>query len=132
MIRLSDYEYGLGDQDLRRTRYSRSDYIHLQVIKTIGCVIASCILIITLISLYYMDEIGWIALLAGEGFGTSRLVLIIAAGILGVSVFVLGIVSSIRSAGKKYDESEARVKEYGVTLGELLTMYEEEQEEESV
>ncbi|MCR4606005.1 MAG: hypothetical protein K5639_08425 [Eubacterium sp.] len=132
MIRLSDYEGGLGEQDIRRTRYKKADYIRLQVIKTICSVIVSYALIIALVSLYYIDRIRFGDLIK-EGFFVPERIFVVVAGVLVllISLVVWGGFCKKRSA-KEYDESELRVREYEKTLEELLALYEAERKEESV
>ena len=91
MIRLADYEKGIGSSDLKRTHYWRMDYVRMQILKTILAVFVAFVL-----------------------------------GIL------LSVIFTARIAGRAYDESRARVKEYYVTLMELEELYEKEGEEETL
>ena len=132
MIRLSDYESGLGDQDIRRTRFGRSGYIHLQVILAISCLIASVIAVITLISLYYMDDIRLSLIFELKNIKGLSLI-VIAACVAGLLILVvLYIILCVKRAAKDYDESYIRVREYEATLSELIFMYENEGEEDTV
>ena len=127
MIRLSDYEKGLGGTDLKRTRYWKMDYVRLQILKTFLAVLVSVMLIFVLIVLYNLEyvmqhvlELPYREILLYGGMG-----LVLAEA--------TAIVVTIRLAGREYEESKSRVKEYYTTLRELETLYEEEegQEEES-
>lgn len=127
MIRLSDYEKGLGGTDLKRTRYWKMDYVRLQILKTFLAVLVSVMLIFVLIVLYNLEyvmqhvlELPYREILLYGGLG-----LVLAEA--------TAIVVTIRLAGREYEESKSRVKEYYTTLRELETLYEEEegQEEES-
>lgn len=127
MIRLSDYEKGLGGTDLKRTRYWKMDYVRLQILKTFLAVLVSVMLIFVLIALYNLEyvmqhvlELPYREILLYGGLG-----LVLAEA--------TAIVVTIRLAGREYEESKSRVKEYYTTLRELETLYEEEegQEEES-
>ena len=127
MIRLSDYEKGLGGTDLKRTRYWKMDYVRLQILKTFLAVLVSVMLIFVLIALYNLEyvmqhvlELPYREILLYGGMG-----LVLAEA--------TAIVVTIRLAGREYEESKSRVKEYYTTLRELETLYEEEegQEEES-
>ena len=132
MIRLSDYEAGWGEVDLRRARYRRQDYVHLQVLRTVAGMIAASILILGMVIVYYIDRIPWKTYVS-EGFFTWNRLLVIA-GVLAVWLILLGIavfVTGERSR-KEYDESMLRVNEYEQTLEDLLRLYEAEDKEESV
>lgn len=127
MIRLSDYEKGLGSTDLKRTHYWKMDYVRLQVLKTFLAVIVAAVLVLLLIVLYNLEYVlqhvlelpYWEILVYGGG---SLLAAEVAA-----------VLTTVRMAGKEYEESKSRVKEYYKTLRELESLYEEEegQEEEA-
>lgn len=126
MIRLSDYEKGQGRTDLRRTKFMKMDYIRLQVLKTFVAVIVSVALFLLLFILYqapYLLENAW-------ALSYKNWIFAIVA-----STFVLELVSIIATckiAARRYEESKHRVKEYYVTLRELLEMYQEEERQEDV
>ena len=44
MIRLADYEKGIGSSDLKRTHYWRMDYVRMQILKTILAVFVAFVL----------------------------------------------------------------------------------------
>ena len=127
MIRLSDYEKGLGGTDLKRTRYWKMDYVRLQILKTFLAVLVSVMLIFVLIALYNLEYVMQHVLEL-----PSRDILLYG-GLGLVLAEATAIVVTIRLAGREYEESKSRVKEYYTTLRELETLYEEEegQEEES-
>lgn len=127
MIRLSDYEKGFGSTDLRRTHYWKMDYVRLQVLKTFLAVLVSLVLILLLMALCNLEYViqhvlelpYWEILVYG---GSAFLV-----------AETVAIVVTLRIAGREYEESQSRVKEYYKTLRELEGLYEEEegQEEEA-
>ena len=131
MIRLSDYEAGMGEMDLRRTRYRRRDYVRLQVLRAVAGMVAASILILGMVMLYFIDRIPWKAYVS-EGFFTWDRTLWIAGSFV-VWFILLGILCSLtsRRSGREYDEAAARVNEYDLTLDELLRLYEDERKEES-
>lgn len=126
MIRLSDYENGLGSTDLRRTRYNKTDYIRLQLLKTTVAIIIAAFLILLLIGICQIDYVM-------THLFTLPFREISILGALGVllaeipALFVTG-----RMANRQYEESKMREKEYHATLEKLLALYEEEGQEESV
>lgn len=124
MLRLSEYENGLGSTDLKRTHYKKVDYIRLQLLKTAVSIVVAALLILFLVALCRMDYVmihlfelpfHKIAVLGGLG--------VILTGI--PALLVTGHI-----AGRQYDESKLRVKEYDATLQELLALYEEEEGQE--
>lgn len=127
MIRLSDYEKGLGSIDLRRTHYWKMDYVRLQVLKTFLAVLVSLALILLLISLcnleYVMQHVLELPYWEIMGYGGSAFLVAELAA----------VIVTVRIAGREYEESKSRVKEYYKTLRELERLYEEEegQEEEA-
>ena len=131
MIRLSDYEAGMGEIDLRRTRYRRRDYVRLQVLRTVAGVVAASILILVMVILYYIDRIPW-KLYVSEGFFTWDRTLWIAGGVI-VWFIILAIFCSFtrKRSKREYEEEAARVYEYDLTLDELLRLYEDERKEEN-
>lgn len=127
MIRLSDYEKGLGSTDLKRTHFWKMDYVRLQVLKTFLCVIVSVLLVFLLIVLYNLEYVLQHVLEL-----PYREILLYGGSALFVTEIVAVLVT-VRIAGKEYEESKSRVKEYYKTLRELEGLYEEEegQEEEA-
>lgn len=124
MIRLSDYENGLGSTDLKRTHYKKSDYIRLQLLKTAVAVAVAGFLVLILVGICCMDyimihifEIPFreVAILGGLGLIVVEIPALIVTG---------------HMAFRQYEESKLRVKEYDATLQELLTLYEEEEGQE--
>ena len=131
MIRLSDYEAGMGELDLRRTRYRRRDYVRLQVLRAVAGMVAASILILGMVMLYFIDRIP-LKLYVSEGFFTWDRTLEIAGGVV-VWLILLGILCSFtkKRSKREYDEAAARVYEYDLTLDELLRLYEDEKKEEN-
>lgn len=124
MIRLSDYENGLGSTDLKRTHYWRMDYVRLQLLKTVLAVLASFVLVIVLVALYHLEYVLQHVLEL-----PYREILFYGGIAVGVAVIVALLVTA-RLAGREYDESSLRVKEYYATLRELTALYEEEEQQE--
>ena len=126
MIRLSDYESGIGEVDLRRTRYRRRDFVRIQVLRTVAGMIAASILILGLVALYFIDRIPW-SLYVSEGFFTFERTMYLVGGLV-VWLILLGIAVTVTGnrSRREYDESALRVNEYEQTLAELLQLYENE------
>lgn len=128
MIRLSDYEKGLGSTDLKRAHYWKMDYVRLQILKTFLAVLVSVVLIFILIALYNLEYV------MQHVLELPYREILIYGGIGFVLAEVIAVVVTVKLAAREYDESKSRVKEYYVTLRELEGLYEEEegQEEESL
>lgn len=122
MIRLSDYENGQGSTDLRRTKYRKTDYVRLQIIKTFLSVILSVILILALIVMYHLEYVLRNALML------PYRAYIAYGGAVFLLIELLAIIVTCRVSARQYDESKIRVKEYYVTLHDLLELYEKEEQ----
>ena len=132
MIRLSDYESGKGDEDLRRTKYSMKDYVRLQTLRTAAGMIAAGILIICMVLLYYIDRIPWSSYVSDGFFTINRILMISAILLVWLIILIIALVVTAARSRREYAESELRVNEYEETLSRLLQLYEAERKEESV
>ena len=131
MIRLSDFEAGRGESDLRKTRYRKKDYVRLQVLRTVAGMCAASILVLMMVLVYFVDRSPWSSFVS-EGLFTFNRLLVMGAVVLVwlILLIIMGLSTSTR-ATREYEESELRVSEYEQTLGELLALYEDERKEES-
>lgn len=122
MIRLSDYENGQGSTDLRRTRFMKMDYVRFQILKTFLSVIFATILILALIVLYHLEFVMQNALTL------PYRIYILYGGMGLILVETIAIAVTCKMASRQYDEARNRVKEYYVTLHELIDLYEKEEQ----
>ncbi len=122
MIRLSDYENGLGSIDLRRTNYRKSDFVRLQALKTVLSVTVAAFFSACLFALYHVNEILYQTLPL-----SWRTYVMVGAGIW-LFFLIAGLIVSCVHASKLYEESKVRVREYYTTLHELLEIYEKEEQ----
>lgn len=120
MIRLSDYENGQGSTDLKRVRYLKMDYVRLQILKTVACVLLAFLLILGIVAVYNVDYILQNALAL-----PLRKIALIGGGGLAVVCLVL-IIVTCRIASREYEESRIRAGEYEQTLCELMKIYDKE------
>lgn len=125
MIRLSDYENGQGNTDLKRTHYKKADYIRLQLLKTGVAVLMAGFLLFVLVAMCCMDY--WMVHLFELPF--REIIVVSVAGLILTEILALLVTG--RMGKRHYEEAEMRVKEYDTTLQELLALYEEEEQEES-
>ena len=125
MIRLSDYENGQGSTDLKRTHYTKADYVRLQLLKTAVAVATAGFLLLLLVAMCHLDY--WMV----HFFVIPFRRIMIPAGVGLVLTEVVALVVTGRMAKRQYEEAALRVREYDATLQELLALYEEEEQEES-
>ncbi len=125
MIRLSDYENGQGSTDLKRTHYTKADYVRLQLLKTAVAVATAGFLLLLLVAMCHLDY--WMV----HFFEIPFRRIMIPAGVGLVLTEVVALVVTGRMAKRQYEEAALRVREYDATLQELLALYEEEEQEES-
>ena len=129
MIRLSDYESGIGDRDLRITRFKQKDYIRLGALRTVAGVMAATVLVFVFMAFYFEDVIPW-SQFVSEGLFTFNNLIWLAAGVFVWLILLAIAVSYSHSKNKQeYLESSARVAEYEQTVLELIKLYEDEKEE---
>ena len=57
MFRMASYESGVGKNDLKIVKYYKSDYIRLNILKSIVCMTCAYVLCLGLIVLYNFEEI---------------------------------------------------------------------------
>ncbi len=124
MIRLADYEK-TGSKDLKMVRYWKSDYVRLQVLKTLVSVVATLVLVACLVALYDLDYL-WQHM--GE-ISISKAILWVVG--LFLIIGIPSVVVTLYRVPREYDEAAARVKEYDATLHEMMALYEEEDEYDS-
>lgn len=124
MIRLSDYEKGIGSTDLKRTHYWKMDYVRLQVLKTVLAVFISMVLVFMLLALYNLEYV------LQHVLELPYRAILLYGGIAFAVAEIAAVIVTVRLAGREYDESRSRVKEYYVTLQELEKLYEEEEGQE--
>ncbi len=122
MIRLSEYETGLGSTDLIRVKYRKMDYVRFQVLKTFVAVLAAFGLAVGMAALYYVDYIMQNALLL------PMKSLLIKGGIILFVILLVALPVTWRVAMRDYEDSHNRAAEYYTTLQELIALYKEEEQ----
>lgn len=124
MIRLSEFETGQGGTDLKRLHYKKMDYVRVQLLKTGIYVAIACLLTVVLVVMYRMEY--WVKNL----FELPYRQMFIWFGVGFILCEIIALIVTGRIASIKYEESKLRVKEYDVTLRELLELYEDEEGQE--
>lgn len=124
MIRLSEYENGLGSTDLRRIHYRKMDFVRLQLLKTAVSIAVAVFLVLLLLAICRMDYV----MIHLFELPYRDIVLLGGLGLILVEIPALFVTG--RMASRQYEEAKLRVNEYDTTLQELLTLYEEEEGQE--
>lgn len=124
MIRLSEYEQGVGKRDLARVSLLKMDYVRLSVLKTLVSVIISAVLFLGLLTVYHMEYI------LKNALSLPYMQLALWGGISFGVVVLVSILATLKMASRQYEESALRAREYYETLEELKKLNEEEQGQE--
>lgn len=117
MTKLASYEQGEGKKYLPISKYYRSDYIGVALIKNFFLVTIAYVLIIAVASGYFaeelLDSIHKMNLIAvGAGLIIGYLILLILYSLL---IYVLYSV--------RYSKAKKSVKKYYIQLGKIAEMY---------
>lgn len=117
MTKMAVYEIGEGKQDKVITSYFRSDYISLQILKSI---VAATISFGILFSLYifYDFEIFMKDIYKMDMFQFTRLVLILYLVFTGIFVLITYVVYAIR-----YNKAKGKIKKFFGNLKRMSVFY---------
>ena len=120
MTKLALYEQKEGKEDIRLGKYYKTDYVRLQVLKTVVCVTVGYLLILLMIGMYKAEYI--ISKLVTFNFVR------IGQYILGFYIMVMAvfITGSIIGYSLKYDNSRKNLSKYYKSLKKLSSFYQEE------
>ncbi len=131
MTKLALYERKEGKEDIKLSKYYRTDYVRLQVLKTVVAVTFSYILILLLIAIYKLAYlIDQAVVLDDAGIGK----MILGIYIVVLTVFVLAVLVGYSI---KYRKSRKKLSKYFRMLKRLKHIYNvedgliEEDEEEA-
>lgn len=120
MTKLAVYESKEGKEDLRLSKYYKTDYVRYQIIKSIICATIGYALILLLIVFYKSEYlIGKAVTLDYKTIGTYIL------GIYIIIAVVYGFGSAI-GYSIKYDSSRKKLRRYYKLLNHLDKIYNEE------
>ncbi len=120
MTKLAVYESKEGKEDIRLSKYFKTDYVRYQVLKSIICATIGYVLILVLIFMYKSEYIIKNAItLDYKTIGTY---------ILGFYVMVIAIygLASIIGFSLKYDQSRKKLSRYFKLLKRLNKFYHDE------
>ncbi len=131
MTKLALYERKEGKEDIKLSKYYRTDYVRLQVLKTVVAVTFSYILILLLIAIYKLEYlIDQAVVLDYAGIGK----MILGIYIVVLTAFVLAVLVGYSI---KYRKSRKKLSKYFRMLKRLKHIYNvedgliEEDEEET-
>ncbi|MGB8450697.1 MAG: hypothetical protein WCD89_00055 [Anaerocolumna sp.] len=120
MTKLALYEQKEGTEDIKMGKYYKTDYVRLQVLKTVVGVTIGYILILLMVGIYKAEYI--ISKLVTFNF------IRIGQYILGFYIMLMAvfITGSIIGYSLKYDNSRKNLSKYYKTLKKLSGFYQEE------
>lgn len=120
MTNLAIFEKGSGKEDIKKSRYYKTDYIRLNVLKTLLNVTFSYILIILAICMYNMEYI--INNIININFEKIGMI-ILTAYIIIITFYVL---ISIIICSISFENSKKRLLKYNKDLDKLKEFYKNE------
>ena len=120
MTKLAVYERKVGKEDIKLSKYYKTDYVRYQVIKSIICATMGFGLILLLIVLYRSEFL--IRNAIKLDYKTLGLYVL---GFYIITIAVYGL-SSIVIYSRKYDKSRKKLGRYYKLLKRLNKMYSEE------
>ncbi|WMJ86126.1 hypothetical protein [Anaerocolumna sp. MB42-C2] len=120
MTKLALYEQNEGKEDIKLGKYYKTDYVRLQVLKTVVCVTIGYLLILFMIGMYKAEYI--ISKLVTFNFVR------IGQYLLGFYIIIMAvfITGSIIGYSLKYDNSRKSLSKYYKSLKKLSNFYQEE------
>ena len=123
MTRLAIYEEGAGRQDIKLSKYYKSDYVRLQILKTILSVTVGYVLVLALVALYKSEYlIAQAVTLDYRAIGMTVLVIYVVL----LTVYIVG---AIIGYSIKYDLSRGKLAKYFRMLKVMRRFYREEEGE---
>lgn len=124
MFRMSSYESGVGKNDLNTIKYYKSDYVRLNILKSIVALTFSYALILVMIAAYNLDYLVKNAVnlpYQRIGFTVLGIYLLLVAFYTFISISVYSL---------RYDASRKRVQKYFRYLKYLKKYYQSDKSEE--
>lgn len=124
MAKLALYEQRNGKEDIRMGKYYKTDYVRLQVLKTVVSVTIGYALILLMIGMYKSEYI--ISKAVTLNFTRIGQV-ILGFYIMIITVYIIG---SIIGYSFHYDKSRKHLSKYYKSLKKLSSIYQEEKTNE--
>ncbi len=120
MTKLAVYEKNDGKEDIKLSKYYKTDYVRLQILKTILSVTVGYLLILLMIVIYKSEYL--IANAVSLDYKTIG-VTMLGTYIILLTVFIVG---TLIGYSFKYDKSRKKLGKYYKTLKKLRMIYREE------
>lgn len=121
MTKLAIYETGKGKEDIRLSKYYKTDYVRLQILKTIMAVTVGYLFILLLVAIYKSEYLIEQAVnLDYRAIGITVLVIYIVL----LTIYVVG---TIIGYSIKYDMSRGKLTKYFRMLKVMRKIYREEE-----
>lgn len=121
MTKLAIYETGEGKEDIKLSKYYKTDYVRLQILKTIMAVTFGYLFVLLLVAIYKSEYLIEQAVnLDYKAIGTTVLVIYIVL----LTVYIVG---TIIGYSIKYDLSRGKLTRYFRMLKVMRKIYKEEE-----
>lgn len=120
MTRLAMYEQKEGREDIRLSKYFRTDYVRLQVLKTVVALTAGYLLLLLILVVYHSEY------LIRNAVGLNYRAMIVQYA--GIYVILLAVYCSVATVGYilHYRASRKKLAKYFRMLRRLRSIYREE------
>ena len=121
MSRLSMYEKKEGKKDIRLSKYYKTDFVRLNIIKTIISVTFAYILILALVGIYKSEY-----LIANAVTLDYKMIGMRVLGIY-IVLMIVYIIGTLIGYSAVYNKSRSKIARYYRMLGRLRQMYREDE-----
>ena len=121
MTKLAIYETGKGKEDIRLSKYYKTDYVRLQILKTILSVTVGYVLILFLVAVYKSEY------LIEQAVNLDYRAIGITVLVSYVVLLTIYIVGTIIGYSIKYDMSRGKLTKYFRILKVMRKIYQEEE-----
>lgn len=121
MTKLALYETGEGREDIRLSKYYKTDYVRLQILKTILAVTVGYILILLMVVLYQSEY------LIAQAVNLDYRAIGVTVLVIYVILLTIYTVGAIIGYSIKYDLSRGKLTRYFRILNIMKKIYREEE-----
>jgi hypothetical protein len=120
MTKLAIYEGKTGKEDIRLSKYYKTDYVRLQVLKTVICATVGYALILLMIFMYKSEYL--------IKHAVDLNYKLIGTYVLGIYIMIVTVYGfgALLGYSIKYDSSRKKLARYYKLLGRLNQLYNEE------
>ncbi len=125
MTKLALYETGEGREDIRLSKYYKTDYVRLQILKTVLAVTIGYILILLMVGLYKSEY------LIAEAVNLDYRAIGITVLVIYIILLTIYIVGTIIGYSIKYDLSRGKLTRDFRLLNIMKKIYREEEGSEA-